>query len=355
MFKIAIDISPLHDGNSVRGVGYYTKNLVESLQKVTKTNPDFKNFQIDLVTNRSQLSSNKYDLIHYPYFDPFFLTLPFIHHQPFIISIHDLMPLQFKNHYPIGIKGEIKWQIQRFLARRANYLITDSHFSKYIISDLLSYPTDKIYVTYLAADKSYKPITDTKFLSQIKHKYNLPDKFILNVGDVNWNKNIPNLVKTCLKLKYPVVIVGSAAIEKVPVHPWTKDIHWLQSQTSPLIIRPGYIPDSDLPALFQLATIYCQPSYAEGFGLGVVKAMQIGTPVVYSQETSLPEIMDFNGEFFDPYKPQSLELSLKKLWNDPKLLSQYSKLGLSHSKTFSWDNTAIQTLTVYKLTLLYGK
>ena len=361
MPKIAIDISPLNNGNSVRGVGYYTKNLVAALQREVSTNPGFKNFQIDLIENSTNLQSKSYDLIHYPYFDPFFLTLPFKSNIPTIISMHDLIPLELKNMYPVGIKGWLKWQFQRYKARQANYIITISHYSKYIISDLLHYPVDKIYVTYLAADNSFKKIKDSKKLSSIKKKYNLPSKFVLYLGDINRNKNIPTLVESCLKLKYPLVIVGSSATEKVDDHPWTKDLIWLQSQaqehesTSELLLLLGYVPNDDLPSIFNLATIYCQPSYSEGFGLPLVQAMQSGLPVVYSQASSLPEVMDYNGESFDPYQSDDLTRALKKLWTNPKLLSQYSKSGLARAKIFSWRNVALQTLAVYQLALLNEK
>lgn len=352
--KIAIDVSPLNNGNSVRGVGYYTRNLVAALQTEVKTNPDFSDLEVELITNNSQLSTN-FDLVHYPYFDPFSLTPPSKTKVPTIITIHDLIPRQFKSHFPVGIKGEIKWQIQRSRVRQSNFIITVSQYSKYIIADLLNYPADHIYVTYEAADPSFKPIKDEKILSDIRSKYHLSDKFVLYVGDINWNKNIPGLVTACLKLKYPLVIVGSAATSKVPDHPWTKDILWLQSQHSPLLTLTGYIPDIDLPTIFNLATVYCQPSFAEGFGLPVVQAMQSGTPVVYSQETSLPEIMAFNGVIFDPYQPGSLEKALKKLWENTNLRNNYRKLGLKRSRIFNWQYTAIQTLTLYQQALRYGQ
>jgi len=345
--KIAIDVSPLSNGDSVRGVGFYTKHLVEALQHEVKVNPDYKNFNIQLVTSNSQQLTS-FDLVHYPYFHPFQLTLP-SKKIPTIITIHDVIERQFKEHYPVGLKGELKWLIQKFKARQSDYLITVSHYSKHLISEYLDYPIDKIFVTHEAADPSFKPIKNPL------NKYHLPKKFVLYVGDINWNKNIPSLVSTCLKLKYPLVIVGSSATKTVPVHPWTKDIHWLQSVKSPLIICLGFVPEEDLPSIYNLATIYCQPSFAEGFGLTVVEAMNCGTPVVYSQETSLPEVMDFNGEFFDPYKSGSLENALKKIWTSPTLQHEYRQAGLAHSKTFNWKYTAIQTLAVYQLALLNGK
>ena len=352
--NIAIDVSPLNDGNSVRGVGYYTKNLVTSLQSELKTNPDFKDLQIKLVNNNSQLLTD-FSLVHYPFFDPFYPTLPLIKKIPTIITIHDLIPRLFRKHFPVGIRGELVWQRQRYLARLSDYIITVSHYSKYIIADLLKYPADQIYVTYEAANSTFRPINDKILLSKIKTKYHLPDKFVLYIGDINWNKNVPGLVNACLSLKYPLVIVGSSAISSVPDHPWTQDILWLQSQTSPLIIKTGFVPTKDLPAIFNLATIYCQPSFAEGFGLPLVEAMQVGVPIVYSQETSLPEVMDYNGEMFNPYKDNSLETSLKKLWNDSELRNKYRRLSLNRSQFFSWRSTAIQTLTLYQQALRYGR
>jgi len=355
MPKIAIDISPLTNGNSVRGVGYYTKNLISSLQHEVSINPDFKDFQIDLIKSPTDLQSKSYNLIHYPYFDPFILTLPFKSKIPTIISMHDLIPLELKNMYPVGIKGWLKWQLQRYKARQANYIITISHYSKYVIGDLLNYPVDKIYVTHLAADDSFKKITNQKQLIKIKNKYHLPSKFVLYLGDINLNKNVPALVKSCLKLKYPLIIVGSSATKKVDIHPWTKDLIWLQSQKSNFVRCLGFVPDEDLPSIFNLATIYCQPSFSEGFGLPLVQAMQSGLPVVYSQASSLPEIMDYNGEPFDPYKPDDLTKALKRLWGNEKLQAQYSKSGFVRAKVFSWRNVALQTLAVYQLAIINEK
>lgn len=350
MKKIAIDVSPLYDGNSIRGVGYYTKNLIESLQSEIKINPEYKNWQINLITNIDDLRSTIYDLIHYPFFDPFKLTLPKKTKTPTIVTVHDLIPLQFKSLYPAGIKGEIKWFIQKNKLKKVDYIITVSNYSKHIIKNIIGYPENKIFVTYLAANKNFKPYNDPKKLESIRKKYNLPKKFVLYVGDINRNKNIPLLADTCIDLDYPLVIVGSSATKKVGYHPETKDILYIQSLSSKLIL-PGFIPDKDLPYLYNLATIYCQPSFAEGFGLPVVEAMQSGCPVVYSKETSLSEIMDLNGISFNPYSSDEIKKVLKKLWGNPILQKKYRELGLKRAKTFDWKYTALQTLAVYKLAL----
>lgn len=346
-FKIAIDVSPLNDGNSQRGVGYYTRNLVSALQNEIKTNPDYKNYQIDLIDNSSTDISN-YSLVHYPYFDPFKLSLP-TQEKPFIVTCHDLIPRAFKEHFPVGLKGEIKWLIQKHRLEKASYIICPSHSAKYQILDQISYPLDHIFSIYEAATPNFKKIASQIVLEKIKKNYQLPSKFVLYVGDINWNKNIPTLVKACLHLKYPLVIVGSSATKKTINHPWTQDLLWLQSQKSPLIHLLGFVPDEDISGIYNLATLYCQASFSEGFGLPLIEAMQSGTPVCYSQDSCLPEIMDFNGEYFDPYSQKSLEKSLKNLWSNLKLRQKYSLLGIKRAKVFSWKNTALQTLALYRL------
>ena len=376
MIKIAIDISPTQDGNAVRGVGYYTSNLVSALQQEIKTNPIYKNYQINLIKDW-KLEIGNYDLIHYPYFDPFKLTLPKKTGIPTIVTVHDLIPRQFKKHFPVGIKGEIKWLIQKHRLLQVNKILTISNYSKNIINKITGFKLNNIFVAHLAADSSFKVSSDSKKLKEIQKKYNLPSKFILFVGDINWNKNIPTLVKSCLELNYPLVIVGSAATKKdVPNHPWTKDLLWLQSkaltlqrsnaqnssiskdlkfQRSNALILTGFVPDIDLPFIYNLATVYCQPSFAEGFGLPLVQAMQSGCPVAYSQDSCLDEIMDGNGLNFNPYSQSDLEKVLKKFWENQNIREKYVKLGLEHANTFNWQQTALQTLALYNLTLLDEK
>ncbi|MGI5841372.1 MAG: glycosyltransferase family 4 protein [Patescibacteria group bacterium] len=353
-YKIAIDVSPIYDGNSLRGIGHFTSKLIESMKTELKNNSDFNNFRVDFVTNKS---SGRYDLIHYPFFDPFKLTLPNKSDIPTIVTVYDLIPRQFRKFFPVGLRGEINWQLQKNRLKKADYIITCSHYSKYVISDLTGYPQDQIYVTYAAADDSFKPINNKILLKKIKDKYKLPNKFILYVGDINWNKNIPSLLKACRKLNYPLVIVGSAATQKnVPDHPWTKDLRYLQSEhqkqsNQGCLVLTGFVPDEDLPVIYNLATVYCQPSYAEGFGIPLVQAMKSGCPVAYSLETSLPEVMDFNGEFFNPYSQREIQSALSKLWNNKKLRQQYTKDGLKRAQVFDWQLTALSTLSVYQLAL----
>ncbi|MFA7301119.1 MAG: glycosyltransferase family 1 protein [Candidatus Shapirobacteria bacterium] len=364
-YKIAIDVSPLSDGNAIRGVGYYTKNLVTALQHEVKTNPDYKDIEISLIKNY-KLKIKNFDLVHYPYFDPFFLTLP-ITKTPFVVTVHDLVPIEiaktipvglltkifpqglFKNIFPIGIKGFIRWQIQKTKLRFAKYILTPTHTAKYSICDILGYPKEKIFTTYEAANSNFKKITDQKLLQSIKTKYNLPDVFVLYVGDIGRNKNIPSLANACQKINIPLIIAGSSAVKPVPDDPWTKDIKWVQAHQSKYLKSLGFVSDDDLPVLYNLASVYCQPSFAEGFGLPLLEAMQCGTPTCYSQQTSLAEISDFSGLSFDPYSIKDISNKIKLILTDTKLQQELIIKGYNRAKTFSWQLCAINTLAVYRL------
>lgn len=350
--RIGIDLSPLYDGNAIRGVGYYTQQLTEA---ITRVSPQFPHLQVEFITR--QLPDQQFDLLHFPSFDPFHVTLPFRPPTPYLITIHDLIPITYSSHFPVGIKGNLSWLIQKHLLQKSAGIITVSQASKSVITQLTTLPASHVTVTPGAADNSFQRRTPTpQLISNLTKKYRLPPRFILYSGDINWNKNVPNLVRACLSLDLPLVIVGSSATKSAPRHPWTQDIHWLQQIASepanhPKIILTGFVPDSEFPYFFNLATFYCQPSYAEGFGLPLLQAMQSGCPICCSNTDAISEIVTSHGLKFDPFSLESIQLSLSQMWTSDSLRQKYIQLGLRRAQDFSWEKTAVKTLHTYQTTL----
>jgi len=126
MIKVAIDKGPLSSGHAVRGVGAYTRELIKALHEKTKKR---KNLKIDAV-DFEKADLTKYDIVHYPYFHPFFLTLPFNKPAKTVVTIHDLIPLIYPKHYPPGIRGMFKFKLQKYLIKRVDGIITPSETSK---------------------------------------------------------------------------------------------------------------------------------------------------------------------------------------------------------------------------------
>lgn len=290
---IAIDKTPLQTGHSVRGVGQYTKLLIESLQKY-ETQHSFSFFV------RGEKVPKNADIVHYPYFEPFFLTLPLIKALPTVVTVHDLIPLEYPENFPKGIKGFVKWQIQKWSIQGVRLIITDSYASKQSILRLIKIPEKNIHVVPLAASPSFTHVGDMKLLMRVKKKFSLPDQFFLYVGDVNWNKNILGLVSAFIRLRAhqaltngktaKLVLVGKAFHESSLPELRKLQSAIAQNNLENTVVMLGYVSDSELSAVYRLSTASVQPSFAEGFGFPVLEAMACGAPVVCAKGSSLDEI-----------------------------------------------------------------
>lgn len=346
---VGIDISPLQSGHKVRGVGFYLEYLKRSLLKYYPEN------KYIFFTQEEKLSQNV-DLIHYPYFDPFFLTLPFSKQHKTVVTVHDLTPLIFPKHFPAGIKGNFRWQIQKFNLRRSDGIIADSIASQHDIVKIAGIPQKNVDVAYLAAGEEFERIKDKEeSIKQIKNKYMLPERFVLYVGDITWNKNVSQLVKAIKEINVTLVMVGKSLAEKKfdSQNPWNKDLVEFNrlAKDDKRIMRLGFVPTEDLVALYNAAEVFVFPSLYEGFGLPVLEAMQCGCPVVTTKEGSLKEVAGEAAFFVDPYDVQSIANGIGEVFYTKKLQEKLSHQGVEQTKKFSWKKTAAETIALYKKVL----
>lgn len=344
---VALDISPLDSGHSLRGVGFYTKKLYSYFLKKNT----FEEIRIVFFKN-NQIPSDA-DLVHYPYFDPFFLTLPFSNKKKTIVTVHDLIPLLFPENYPRGVRGELKWQIQKMLLKKSKAIITDSINSKKDIKNIISFPEENIFPIYLAVDEIYRKIAKGEWEKYIREKYNLSSEFILYVGDVNFNKNILRLIQAFSLVKksnknIKLVLVGSAFTKKDLLE--AKEIRKLiiSENLEKEIIIPGYVNDEDLVKLYNLARLYVQPSLYEGFGLPLLEAMACGCPAISSKTSSLPEIGGESILYFDPMNISEISETILKILNNKELNNDFLSKEIIQAKKFNWENTINNTVDIYK-------
>lgn len=341
--KIAIDISPLSSGHKVRGVGFYLEHLKQAL--ITY----FPKHNYLFFNDRKELSGD-IDVVHYPYFDPFFITLPINKKYKTVVTVHDLTPLVFPDHFPAGIKGNLRWQLQKHNLRKVDAIIADSFASKQDIVKIAGIAENKVDVAYLAAGEKFKK--STKAESQIITKYKLPEKFALYVGDVTWNKNVPRLVKAAIEANIPLVMIGKSLTAKDfdASNPWNKDLVEVQKLTenNNTIYTLGFVPDEDLVAMYNAATVFVFPSIYEGFGLPVIEAMQSGCPVITTKGGSLEEVAGEAAYQINPYSEKDLAEALIKVFNNKSLQNELITKGLKQAVKFSWRKTAEETIEVYK-------
>lgn len=345
--KIGIDISPLKTGHKFRGTGSYTENLIKALDKYDSKN-SYQTF------TRGEEPPLDIDLIHYPYFEPYFLTLPFKKPIPTIVTVHDLTPLVFPNHFPRGIKGEVKWQIQKQSLKGAAAVIVDSKNSQKDVSKYTGILEEKIFVVYLASGEEFRKLK-TEDLIKIKNKYSLPGKFALYVGDATWNKNLPGLIKAAQKINLPLVLIGKKLSESDfdRGNLWNKDLLEVEKLTynDKRIFKLGFVPQEDLVRIYNLAAVCALPSFYEGFGLPVLEAMSCGCPVVASKCGSLPEVAGEAAFYIDPYDVDDMANGIGEIYFNFAVQEKFRKLGFLQAQKFSWKKTAEETVKVYKQSL----
>lgn len=341
MSKIAIDSLPLVSGHASRGMGVYARNLIKNLGD----NVDSFVFS----DNKEKLKN--YDILHYPYFDLFYHTLPFKKYAKTVVTVADVIPLIYPRHYPPGIKGKLNYYLQKYSLKGADAVITITETSKRDIAEYLNYPEKKIFVTLLAPNFKTKKLKISELL-KIQKKYALPKEFVLYIGDVNWNKNLLNLVQAIKIVKTNLVIVGKSATNTDfnKDHIENKPLVDLQSMygKDKDILRLGYVEDSELNAIWQLAKVSTMASYYEGFGLSVVEAMDAGVPVACSNTPALNEVAGEAALYYEPGDVNDIAGKISKLLKDGKLRMKYIKKGYEQVKKYSWKKTANETMAVYK-------
>ncbi len=333
-------VEPELSGHKLRGTGIYSGKLFESLKKRS---------DIDIRKIRLHDPLHEFDVVHYPYFDPFFLTLPFVKKIKTVITVHDLIPLKYPKYFPKGVKGFIKWKIQKKLLGFTNAILTDSEASARDITNIAGISKEKISIIPLGVNEEFKKLDKSETL-KVKNKFNLPDKYLLYVGDINYNKNIPGLLRSYSRIRkeFPqigLVLVGEGFVRPSPSLTDIKlQIRSLNIENAVHIL--GNVDLKDLVGLYNLAALYVQLSYDEGFGLPVLDALACGCPVLCSGAGSLPEIAGDSAILVDPYDPEEIHKQMLFAVNsDHKIMVEK---GIKRAKTYTWKKCADSTVEVYK-------
>lgn len=335
-------VTPSLVGHLQRGTGVYADNLITHLQK-------FK--ELEIVVSNYEKIPNDVELIHFTYFDPFFLTLPFRRSRRAIVTVHDLIPLRFPDKFPRGIKGELKWRLQEFSLKNVNHIISDSETSANDICKFTGISKKRISVVYLGVEKIFFESISSETKYDIQKKYNLPEKFVLYVGDVNWNKNIAAVVVAAQQTQLPFVIISKTLKDQVlNDNAWNKSAKEAQEKITRCknIQLIGYLEKKELLALYKMATVFLYPSFYEGFGLPVVEAFAAGCPVITTHGGSLAEIAGESAYIVDPSNQEQITQTVQTLYASNKLQQFYKEKGEKQAKKFVWEKTAIETLKIYK-------
>jgi len=368
------------------GFKTYTENLVAALANLDQENEYFlyvdrdpttndlipakRNFQTRIVAGsipaigypwREQIGLSRQaakdwvDVFHSPC-----LTAPLRLTCPLVITIHDMIwayPEKFSRSSSQSIKRRLmeryNYWIPKFAIGRASAIITVSNAARESIEEYLKPNHRNLFVTYEAPNRIFRPVKDEECLAAVRRKYNLPSKFILAIGSADPRKNISclleaySLLPSELQRQYQLAIVWthmflaqelSAQVEKLQLR---DNVQFLQ-----------HVSNTDLAALYNIASLFAFPSLYEGFGLPLLEAMACGAPVIAANTSSIPEIVADAAILFEARDPQELSKTMTRVLCNDELRAIMIQKGFMRNTIFAWEKCARETLTVYREILI---
>jgi len=284
-----------------------------------------------------------------------------------ILTVHDLSFLITPEFFSWRKNIWHQFLNVKKMMAEADIIVAISENTKRDIIRLTGIAENKIKVIYDGIGAEFKPVVaqylarqfpemqdtsaqDIARLREVKEKYNLPEKFILYLGTIEPRKNISGLISAFEKIAnkpemqdYQLVIVGAGGWKNSEVYRAVKNS--IYKNRIKLI---GYLENSEKIYYYNLCSIFCYPSFYEGFGLPVLEAMACGAPVITSNLSSLPEVAGDAALLIDPADENSISRAIITLVSDEKLRELYSSRGIERAKLFSWQKSAEKYLELFQ-------
>lgn len=343
MIKITFDGKPVLDKNK-SGIGWYSRNLIHQLLKSEEFECHMNYFTSGLssegkeeikklkaegmklhkIENKSSILTNALLVFGYPYrkyfgektdvMQFFNYFVPRSVNGKKVTIIHDMViydhpeTVRFRTmlYLKLGLRKSVK---------RADLIITDSYFSKERILKHLKVKEEKIRVIHPCIDYEVfnkKNAHKAEIVQQIRKKYSLKEKYILYLGTLEPRKNIKRLILAYSHLVEKnavtpeLVIAGGKGWKYQDIYKIIKEKN-LESRVKIL----GYVEEKDVPVIMGNAMFFVFPSMYEGFGMPPVEALACGTPVMAGNAASLPEALEENAHYVDPFSVKSIYKGLK--------------------------------------------
>ncbi len=262
-----------------------------------------------------------------------------------VIVIHDVMTKACPQFFTAYYKKYMSVIVPQSI-KRADAIVTVSQSAKNDIVKFYNVHPDKITVTHIWTDEEYKPMQLNREETElVKKKYNLPEKFILYVGAIEERKNILGILNISDILKsrnveIKIVLVGNKGFG---FNRLKDEIRARRDR----IQHIDYVPEIDLPAIFNLAKIFLFPSFYEGFGLPPLEAMKCGLPVLAANNSSLVEVVGEGGLLFDSEDYESFANRIVLLLNEKQEYTAMKHRAIEQSKKFKPENEMVKLINLF--------
>ncbi|MCC5933569.1 MAG: glycosyltransferase family 4 protein [Candidatus Cyclonatronum sp.] len=282
-------------------------------------------------------------------------TAPVSPAVPLIITLHDIIYLEKG-----GVKGATwyqklgtlyrKWNVPRVVPK-ASALITVSEFEKKRILQHFG-PDTKVNVVYNGISDRFFQESDAAEIRRVKELYNLPDNFVFFLGNTDPKKNLPNVLKASLRIlregpENLYMVIADYDLVRLKTMLKEQNATELESR----FVLPGYIKNTDLPAIYTSSALFLYPSLRESFGIPIIEAQACGAALITSNTSSMPEVAGPKALLVDPRNFNEIADNAIRVLRDQKLRLQLIADGKENAGRFSWKQTALGTLGLYRQVL----
>lgn len=368
------------------GVGHYTYFLTQHLLRVDRENEYVLFFDeqipqeaiLELIAGRPKTTVRRFPFYAYRRALPFIYShllvpgfiarerldlfhapggqLPFFHTGRSVITIHDLAIFDHPEWFPESTFERFlstRILLPRAVQRAAKIIVPSKSTAKDLMRIFkISDQNISIIPHGVISPSLSKPEVMSK--EELCEKYHLGGRYLLYLGTIEPRKNIPMLIRAFGKLRasgnfddLALVIAGARGWKYDEVF---EEIEKINQQLAPQmpVKYVGYVTTQEKLVLMKNASGFIYPSRYEGFGLPVLEAMSLGTPVITCNTSSLPEVVGEAGILIDPNDEDELVDAMKKLLNNDPWRVILGQTGQVRATEFTWTKTAEQTLKVYQ-------
>lgn len=271
---------------------------------------------------------------------------------PTAVTLYDLIPQSNPSAYLRG-PGVEAWYSERLgQLERADLLLAISEWSATEAVRQLDIDRKRVVNVGAAADDCFDaPRVNAAERRQILSCYNIHRPFLMYTGGFDVRKNVDALVSAFADLPAAirdshqlVIACDCPEIEKARL----LDIGRSHGLAADALVITGFIPDAHLAALYSLAKLFVFPSLEEGFGLPVLEAMRCGAPVIASNRSSMPELVELDEALFDPANVVEIRASIIAALIDDRRLAQLRDNSAIQARKFSWKDVAGRALRAFE-------